>query len=142
MEAEITSASHAGQELLGLRELLSELGFVVEFPMKMGMDNQAVIRQLENEESSARSKHIDIKLKFIKDYAKKGIVKPTYVSTEMMAADMITKAFSAPRLQALMKMCSLYQSGIKTCKRVVRNTQHREEGVSEEDVFAESAGIG
>ena len=101
MEAEITSASHADQELLGLRELLSELVFVVEFPMKMGMDNQAVIRQLDNEESSVRSKHIDIKLKFIKDYAKKGIVKPTYVSTEMMAADMITKAFSAPRLQPL-----------------------------------------
>lgn len=70
MEGEFTSASHAGHELLGLRELLSELEFVVELPMKMRMDNQAAIRQMENEESSTHAKHIDIEIKFIKDYAK------------------------------------------------------------------------
>ena len=64
MEADFTSASHAGQELLGLREHLSELGVVVELPMKIEMYNEAAIRQMENEESSARAKHIDIKRKF------------------------------------------------------------------------------
>ncbi|CAI5725222.1 unnamed protein product, partial [Peronospora destructor] len=95
-----------------------------------------------NEESSARAKHIDIKFKFIKDYTKKGIIKPIYVSTEMMAADLLTKAFSAPWLQVLMKMCSLYRSETNTSKRAVRNTQHREEEVSEEDVFAEARRLG
>ena len=48
----------------------------VALPMIMEMDNQAAISQLENEESSTRAKHINIKIKFIKDYAKKRIVKP------------------------------------------------------------------
>ena len=100
-EAEFASASHAGQELLGLRELLTELKFDVVLPMMMEMDNQAAIRQLENEESSTRAKHIDIKIKFIKDYAKKGIVKPTYIPTKAMVADLLTKAFSAVRLREL-----------------------------------------
>ena len=65
--------------------------------MIMEMDNQAAISQLENEESSTRAKHINIKIKFIKDYAKKGIVKPTYVSTKAMAADLLTKASNAVR---------------------------------------------
>ncbi|CAI5709717.1 unnamed protein product [Peronospora destructor] len=107
MEAEFASASQAAQELLGLRELLAELRFEVELPMTMEMDNQAATRQMENEESSARAKHIDIKLKFVKVYAKKGIVKPSFVPTDEMAADLLTKAFSAVRLQRLMSLCSL-----------------------------------
>lgn len=85
--AEFTSAAHSGQELLGLLALLSELKLQVKLPMTMEMDNQAAIRQLENEKSSARAKHIDIKLKFVEDCANNGIVKPFHVTTEDMAAD-------------------------------------------------------
>ena len=71
----------------------------------MEIVSQAVIRQMENEESSTRSKHIDIKFKLIKECAKKGIVKPCYVPTEEMVADLVTKSFSAIRLQQLMGLC-------------------------------------
>ena len=70
--------------------------------MQMEIDNQGAIRQMETEESSTRAKHIDIKLKFIKDCAKRGIVKPCYVRTEEMAADLLSKTFSSVRLQQLM----------------------------------------
>ncbi|KAE8970083.1 hypothetical protein PR002_g27230 [Phytophthora rubi] len=53
MDAEFTSASHVGCELLGLREL-----------------------QLESEDSMSNAKHVDIRVNFICDYAKKNIVKP------------------------------------------------------------------
>uniref|UniRef100_A0AAV1UW33 Uncharacterized protein n=1 Tax=Peronospora matthiolae TaxID=2874970 RepID=A0AAV1UW33_9STRA len=109
MEAEFTSALQAGQEIGGLRELLSELDFFVNLLMTMEMDNQAAIHKMENEESSARAKHIDIKLKFIKDYTKKGIINPSFVSTEAMTTDILTKAFSATRLRVLKEMCSLYR---------------------------------
>nr|CCA23978.1 OSIGBa0134J07.9 putative [Albugo laibachii Nc14] len=128
--------------ITGSARPFSELGFVVELPMKMEMDNQAAIRQMENEESSVRAKHIDIKLKFLMDYAKKGILKPVYVSTEMMAADLLTKSFSAARLRSLMKMCCLYRIVTDSSKRAVSNTQHREEGVSEKDALAEGRGVG
>ena len=69
------------------------------------------------------------------DYAKKEILNPVYVSTEMMAADLLTKAFSAARLRTLMTMFSLYRIGEDSCKRAVSNTQHRKEGVSEEEAL-------
>ena len=46
IEAEFTSASHVGRELLGLRELLKEIGLPVPEPMSMLMDNQAAIKML------------------------------------------------------------------------------------------------
>nr|CCA27596.1 AlNc14C580G12211 [Albugo laibachii Nc14] len=120
MEGEFVSASHAGQELLGLRELLAELVFNVALPMMMELDNQAAIRQLGNEESSTRAKHIDIKLKFIKNYAKKKIVKPTYVPTKAMVADLLTKSFSVVRPRELMTLCSLDHGKLKSKVENVR----------------------
>uniref|UniRef100_A0AAV1TAY0 Uncharacterized protein n=1 Tax=Peronospora matthiolae TaxID=2874970 RepID=A0AAV1TAY0_9STRA len=66
MEAEFASASHVGRELLGLRELMREIGFQVEAPMSMLMDNQAAIRQLETEGSMSSVKHVDVRMKFLR----------------------------------------------------------------------------
>ena len=75
--------------------------------MKMEIDNQAAIRQMENEERSTRAKPIYFKIEFIKDCAKRGIRKPCYVEAEEGAADLLTKAVSAVRLQQLMGLCSM-----------------------------------
>nr|CCA27920.1 AlNc14C833G12557 [Albugo laibachii Nc14] len=99
MEVEFTSASHARQELLGLRELLTELKFEMMLPMTMEMNNQSTIQQLKTKESSSETKRIDIKLKLVKYCARNGILKATFVPTEEMEADLLTKAFSAARLQ-------------------------------------------
>lgn len=56
MEAEFTSASHVGREILDLKKLVREVGFKVAEPMCMMMDNQAAIRQLKSEDSMASSK--------------------------------------------------------------------------------------
>ena len=70
MEAEFTSASLAGRELLGVRELLVELKLRVFEPMPMYMDKQAATKQLEAEKSTSRTKHVDIRFKFIWHYAR------------------------------------------------------------------------
>jgi len=107
MEAEFTSASHVGRELLGLRELVRELHVAVSQPMPMHMDNQAAIKQLESEDSMASAKHVDIRIKFICDYARKGIVEPKYVESRLMKADLLTKAFPAPRMAELRPIVKL-----------------------------------
>lgn len=53
--------------------------FQVEKPMLMLIDNQAAIRQLETEESMSSVKYVDVRMKFICDYARKGVVKPKFV---------------------------------------------------------------
>ncbi|UIZ22202.1 hypothetical protein KXD40_004976 [Peronospora effusa] len=54
--------------------------------------HKAAIKQVENEASSSPAKHVDVRLKFIIDYYKKGAIKPTYVNTHDMLADMLTKS--------------------------------------------------
>lgn len=96
MEAEFTSAAHVGLELLGLRDLVREVGFKVEEHMCMVMDNQATIRRLESEESMASANHVDIRVKLFRDYAIKRICKPHYVESRLMEADILTKALLTP----------------------------------------------
>ena len=62
MEAEFIAASQAGRELLGLKELFSELDMKVVEPMPMWMDNQAAIKQVDSEKSTSSAKHVDIRL--------------------------------------------------------------------------------
>ncbi|GAB9471215.1 unnamed protein product, partial [Globisporangium polare] len=107
MEAEFVAASETGRELLGIREMLMEVGAVVVTPMPMGVDNQAAIKQIEGEASSTKAKHIDVRVKFLCDYAKRGVVKPYYVRSELMLADLLTKALAAPKLADLRALVHL-----------------------------------
>nr|CCA20139.1 AlNc14C87G5537 [Albugo laibachii Nc14] len=61
MEAEFVAGSDAERELFGVRELLQELGLVIVTPMPMMVENQAAIKHLEGESSSAIVKHIDMR---------------------------------------------------------------------------------
>ena len=107
MEAEFASASHVGRELLGLKELVCELGFRVNSPMSMLMDNQAAIKQLQSEGSMSSVKHIDVRMKFICDYARKGSVKPEIVESRLMKANLLTKVLPVPRMAKLRELFNL-----------------------------------
>ena len=48
MEAKFIAASRDGRELLGLRQFFQEPDFKIAEPMKMKVDNQAAIKQLES----------------------------------------------------------------------------------------------
>jgi hypothetical protein len=106
-EAEFVAASCGGQKLLGLRELLGELSMPVHLPLALYIDIQAAIKQINNEASSGRAKHVDIRHKFLRDYAAKRIVSPHYVETNEMLADLLTKALPSPRVLKLRAACSL-----------------------------------
>ena len=107
MEAEFISASQAGRELLCTKELLNELRLSVREPMPMWMDNQAAIKQLDSEKSTSSAKHVNILFKFICHYAQVKTVKPSYVKSVEMIADLLTKALPAPRIVNLRKMIKL-----------------------------------
>ena len=102
MESEFVAAAVAGRELLGFKTLLEELGLEDQAPMTMWMGNRAAIKQVEGEDSSGRAKHIDIKVNFIK--AKRGVIKPEYIKTDDMIADLFTKEFAVSRLRPLRGM--------------------------------------
>ncbi|KAE9261643.1 hypothetical protein PF008_g32798 [Phytophthora fragariae] len=100
MEAEFVAASQVTAEMLGIVELLSEIGIKVEVPYKLHVDNQAV-KQIEGEDTSGRAKHIDIRLKFIKDLSRNKGLNVSYRESKLMRADILTKTLPGPRLEEL-----------------------------------------
>ncbi|GMF52339.1 unnamed protein product [Phytophthora fragariaefolia] len=101
MEAELVAASQVTAEMLGIVKLLGEIGLKVKMPYKLHVDNQAVIKQIEGEDTSGRAKHIDVRFKFIKDLSSNKGLEVSYCESKLMRADILTKTLLAPRLEEL-----------------------------------------
>ncbi len=71
------SAVRGVQEAMVCNHLVQELGLNIQLPMRLIMDNQAAIACIMNEASSGKTKHVDIKHKFIKDLYQHKLIKPT-----------------------------------------------------------------
>eukprot|EP00253_Pinus_taeda_P027540 PITA_27540 len=94
-EAEYMAASQASCEAISLHKLLYGLFDKELRPMVIHCDHQSCIKLMKNLVFHDRSKHIDIKYHFIRDYLQKGVVKLEYISTDEQVADVLTK--SLPR---------------------------------------------
>ncbi|CAH0479170.1 unnamed protein product [Peronospora belbahrii] len=70
-------------------------------PIVLKIHKQATIKHLKNEASAASAKHVDVKLKFLKDFAEKEWLNQRDVASEDMVADLLTKALHAPRIVEL-----------------------------------------
>jgi hypothetical protein len=69
-------------------------------------DNKAAILIAENECSSAgRSKHIDVRNKFVAQASTEGSVRVRYTPTDMNLADVLTRAMPAATFERLLKLC-------------------------------------
>jgi hypothetical protein len=104
MESEFISAARGVQEAMGCYHMVKELGQPIALPIKLFMDNQAGIATIINEASSSKTKHVDIKHKYVKELYRMKLVLPSYVITTNMKADILTKIIPAPnfvRLRAL-----------------------------------------
>jgi len=94
MESEYVAASAATRELVGLRNLLHELGHPEDSPTTLYEDNQSCIAHVKNPLRHARVKHLDIKLHFLRDAAESGSIVMTYIPTDKQRADFLTKPLS------------------------------------------------
>jgi hypothetical protein len=101
MESEFVSATHGIREAMSCYYLVKELGQKIKLPIKLRMDNQAAIASIMDGASSSKSKHVDIKHKFIKDLYRRKIIQPSYVTTNNMKADILTKIMPGPNFVRL-----------------------------------------
>jgi hypothetical protein len=108
MESEFVSAAHGIQEAMGCYHLIKELKRPMKLPMQLRMDNQAAIASIMNEASSSKTKHVDIKHKFIKDLYQHKLIMPSYVSTIDMKADILTKIMPGPTFVRLRNLIGIH----------------------------------
>lgn len=106
-EAEYISACSAGQEVLWLRNLFSEMGYPVQETSPLHLDNQSAIAVSKNPEHHGRMKHLDLRHYWLRDVVKDGLVEIKYTPTKSMPADIMTKALSRSSVIELREMMGL-----------------------------------
>ncbi|MFZ9959701.1 MAG: reverse transcriptase domain-containing protein [Candidatus Limnocylindrus sp.] len=90
-EAEVLSLCDAAKEAVWLRRLLSELGCEQRLPTVVMEDNDAAVKVASGEAVFDRSKHIDVRVHFLRDQVQDHVLKIVPCNTDIMAADALTK---------------------------------------------------
>lgn len=94
-EAEYMSISSTLQELLWIRNLISEINpSVVSGPTKLFCDNIGALELSKNSIINDRSKHIDVRHHFIREHIKNNDVCVEYIASDKNIADFLTKPLS------------------------------------------------
>ncbi|KAH9762947.1 hypothetical protein KPL70_001004 [Citrus sinensis] len=93
-EAEYIALTEAVKEAKWLSGLVSEFGLKQE-SVCIGYDSSSAIQLSKNPKYHERTKHIDVRLHFVKDEIANGIVNVIKVPTQTNPADILTKAVPA-----------------------------------------------
>ena len=107
MDSEFVAAWEVVREIIGLRQMLGEVGMAPVVLMLINMDNQAAISQIEVEASSIKAKNIDVRHKYMRELARRGVVTAQNVRFELMLADVTTKPVDAIKLATLRSLMRL-----------------------------------
>lgn len=87
-EAEFIALSEACKEVVWIQRVLIDLNWQQQRTI-IYEDNQSVLKMIIDEKLSNRSKHIDTKFHFVKDYVEKKKVIIEYCPTEEMLTDIV-----------------------------------------------------
>lgn len=98
-EAEYMAAAHAAKEALWLRKLFNDFNYNIG-TLEIFCDNQTAIRLIKDPIASLRSKHIAVHHHFVRERVARKELIFTYISTDKMVADSLTKALSEQRFSA------------------------------------------
>ena len=90
--------AHATCELLWVRHILEEMGFINTSPMKLWCDNQAAIHIASNPVFHERTKHIEVDCHFIREKYQQNLVSFSHVRTGDQLANVFTKALNGARI--------------------------------------------
>ena len=91
-DAEAIAMNFASKEVVWIRGILRELGEEIKLPTKMHGDNQAAIQLSNNPVFHKRTKHIMVKISYMQEQVKEGIIIWHYIASLLNIADMFTKA--------------------------------------------------
>jgi hypothetical protein len=112
-ESEYVGLSLAAKEAVWLRRLVGGIGLSEIYngePVTILADNQGSIKLAQNDSTSKRTKHIDIRYHFTKNAILEGEITLKYCSTTEMVADMMTKALGKVKLDEFVKLAGLVRT--------------------------------
>mmetsp|Transcript_23430 Transcript_23430/g.33473 ORF Transcript_23430/g.33473 Transcript_23430/m.33473 type:complete len:131 (-) Transcript_23430:2937-3329(-) len=97
-EAEWIALSEAVKEIVFVVQLLRDIGIKVDTPVIVKVDNIGAIHMAENVTSGARTRHIEIRTKFVREYNNDNrtdpLIKIVFCKSEDNISDICTKNLS------------------------------------------------
>ena len=90
-EAEYVAISEVCAEIMFLKQVMEFLNITVMLPITVRVDNVGAIYLANNAISGPRTKHVDIRYHFVRDYIEKGIIQIDFVKSEDNDSDIFTK---------------------------------------------------
>ena len=90
-EAEVIAMVQCVQEMLYVKKLLNSMKLKVKLPMTVWVDNKAAVDLANGWASSGGTKHIDVRISFIRELKEEGTVIVKWIATDENEADIFTK---------------------------------------------------
>ena len=96
-EAEYMAGTEATREAVWLKGLLDAIfnskfsSFTLQWPIELRGDKQGALALANNPQFHQRTKHIELRHRFISDMVTEGVIRVAYVPTADMLADSLTK---------------------------------------------------
>ncbi|PKU66380.1 Retrovirus-related Pol polyprotein from transposon TNT 1-94 [Dendrobium catenatum] len=100
-ESEYRALAALTADVIWLRKLLTEFGAPQDRPTDLFCDNVSAIALANNPVFHARTKHIEIDQRFVRDHIQHNHIRIFPINTLDQVADIFTKALSTPRFQSL-----------------------------------------
>ncbi|GJS73910.1 retrovirus-related pol polyprotein from transposon TNT 1-94 [Tanacetum coccineum] len=116
-EAEYISMSGCCAQIIWMRSQLTDYGLGFN-KIPMYCDNKSAIALCCNNVQHSRSKHIDIRFHFIKEYVENGVIELYFVNTEYQLADIFTKALGRERIEFLINKLGMRSFTPDTLKQL------------------------
>jgi hypothetical protein len=104
-ESEMNALSDGEQESQWLIFLVEELWAKKLAPTLFHVDNKGLLEKLKHFGSNSKTKHLDIKIKYLRDKFKKKEIDVKLVPSAEMTADALTKAAPHASIKKLQEKC-------------------------------------
>ena len=90
-EAEFVALSEAAKEIKFIVQVMESMGLQVELPIVVRADNVGAIGLSKNLSTSQRTKHINVRYNFVREFVEDEFIKIIFVRSEENHADIFTK---------------------------------------------------
>ncbi|XP_070002273.1 secreted RxLR effector protein 161-like [Nicotiana tabacum] len=109
-EAEFVAATASINQALWMKKIACDLGLEIKKSTEVFVDNQAAIAISHNPVFHGKIKHFNMKLYFLREVQKDGLVNLVHCKMEEQLTDIFTKALPASKFEILRMKLAIYSS--------------------------------
>ena len=95
-ESELIQYTECAQDMMYRYRLLKEMDLQVELPMILRGNNQRAIDIVNSWSSTGRTRHIDVRYKFLRELKESNLIRMVWCSSKENEADVFTKNLHKP----------------------------------------------